>query len=156
MEMIYTVAGWRSAFVLVNVSRALAAPLTLESHKDRVWAITEQVAERPVDRVDHHGVGGAVLREPADLGRVLLDADLHSGKAVTHRDQQDLLRDAIGVGQRGLLGSSLLQLGTVGYPPLQPAHGGHRLSHGYGQDLDEIRRLDLLGVTAAHGRRRVT
>ncbi len=35
MEMIYTVAGWRVPFVLVNVSRALAAPVTLEpDHND--------------------------------------------------------------------------------------------------------------------------
>ena len=30
MEMLYTVAGWRAPFVLVNVSRGLAAPITLE------------------------------------------------------------------------------------------------------------------------------
>ncbi len=29
MEMLYTVAGWRAPFVLVNVSRALASPITL-------------------------------------------------------------------------------------------------------------------------------
>jgi pyruvate ferredoxin oxidoreductase alpha subunit len=35
MEMIYTVAGWRVPLVLVNVSRALAAPITLEpDHND--------------------------------------------------------------------------------------------------------------------------
>jgi pyruvate ferredoxin oxidoreductase alpha subunit len=35
MEMLYTVAGWRAPFVLVNVSRGLAAPLTLEpDHQD--------------------------------------------------------------------------------------------------------------------------
>jgi pyruvate ferredoxin oxidoreductase alpha subunit len=35
MEMIYTVAGWRVPFVLVNVSRALASPVTLEpDHTD--------------------------------------------------------------------------------------------------------------------------
>jgi pyruvate ferredoxin oxidoreductase alpha subunit len=33
--MLYTVAGWRAPFVLVNVSRGLAAPLTLEpDHND--------------------------------------------------------------------------------------------------------------------------
>jgi pyruvate ferredoxin oxidoreductase alpha subunit len=31
MEMLYAVAGWRAPFVLVNVSRALASPITLES-----------------------------------------------------------------------------------------------------------------------------
>jgi pyruvate ferredoxin oxidoreductase alpha subunit len=35
MEMIYTVAGWRVPFVLVNVSRGLASPITLEpDHSD--------------------------------------------------------------------------------------------------------------------------
>jgi pyruvate ferredoxin oxidoreductase alpha subunit len=38
MEMIYGVAGWRAPFVLVNVSRALAAPITLESAHDDVLA----------------------------------------------------------------------------------------------------------------------
>ncbi len=35
MEMLYTVAGWRAPFVLINVSRGLSAPLTLEpDHND--------------------------------------------------------------------------------------------------------------------------
>ncbi len=35
MEMIYTVAGWRAPFVLVNVSRGLSTPITLEpDHND--------------------------------------------------------------------------------------------------------------------------
>ena len=35
MEMLYTVAGWRAPFVLVNVSRALSSPVTLEpDHND--------------------------------------------------------------------------------------------------------------------------
>jgi pyruvate ferredoxin oxidoreductase alpha subunit len=39
MEMLYTVAGWRAPFVMVNVSRGLAAPITLESdHGDALAA----------------------------------------------------------------------------------------------------------------------
>jgi pyruvate ferredoxin oxidoreductase alpha subunit len=39
MEMIYAVAGWRAPFVLVNVSRALASPITLEpDHTDILGA----------------------------------------------------------------------------------------------------------------------
>jgi len=38
MEMLYTVAGWRVPFVLVNVSRGLAAPLTLEPDHNDVLA----------------------------------------------------------------------------------------------------------------------
>ncbi|MDP6588915.1 MAG: pyruvate synthase [Alphaproteobacteria bacterium] len=35
MEMLYTVAGWRAPFVMANVSRALASPVTLEpDHND--------------------------------------------------------------------------------------------------------------------------
>jgi pyruvate ferredoxin oxidoreductase alpha subunit len=38
MEMIFAVAGWRAPFVLVNVSRGLAAPVTLESDHNDVLA----------------------------------------------------------------------------------------------------------------------
>jgi pyruvate ferredoxin oxidoreductase alpha subunit len=38
MEMLYTVAGWRAPFVLVNVSRGLASPITLETDHDDVLA----------------------------------------------------------------------------------------------------------------------
>jgi pyruvate ferredoxin oxidoreductase alpha subunit len=38
MEMLYTVSGWRAPFVLVNVSRGVASPLTLESDHNDVMA----------------------------------------------------------------------------------------------------------------------
>ena len=38
MEMLYTVAGWRAPFVLVNVSRGLATPITLEPDHNDVLA----------------------------------------------------------------------------------------------------------------------
>lgn len=38
MEMVYTVPGWRAPFVLVNVSRALASPITLEPDHNDVFA----------------------------------------------------------------------------------------------------------------------
>jgi len=38
MEMLYTVAGWRSPFVLVNVSRGLASPITLEPDHNDIFA----------------------------------------------------------------------------------------------------------------------
>lgn len=38
MEMLYTVSGWRAPFVLVNVSRGLASPITLESDHNDVLA----------------------------------------------------------------------------------------------------------------------
>ena len=38
MEMLFAVAGWRAPFVLVNVSRGLAAPITLEPDHNDVFA----------------------------------------------------------------------------------------------------------------------
>jgi pyruvate ferredoxin oxidoreductase alpha subunit len=38
MEMLYNVSGWRAPLVLVNVSRALAAPITLEPDHNDVLA----------------------------------------------------------------------------------------------------------------------
>ena len=38
MEMLYTVSGWRAPFVLTNVSRGLASPITLESDHNDVMA----------------------------------------------------------------------------------------------------------------------
>ncbi len=38
MEMLYTVAGWRAPFVLVNVSRGVSAPITLEPDHNDVLA----------------------------------------------------------------------------------------------------------------------
>jgi pyruvate ferredoxin oxidoreductase alpha subunit len=38
MEMIFTVAGWRAPFVLINVSRGLSAPITLEPDHNDVMA----------------------------------------------------------------------------------------------------------------------
>jgi len=38
MEMVYTVAGWRAPFVMVNVSRGVSAPITLGSDHTDVMA----------------------------------------------------------------------------------------------------------------------
>ncbi|HJW82136.1 MAG TPA: hypothetical protein VJ396_07815 [Acidiferrobacterales bacterium] len=38
MEMVYSVAGWRAPFVMVNVSRGVASPLTLESDHNDILA----------------------------------------------------------------------------------------------------------------------
>ena len=38
MEMLYTVSGWRAPFVLVNVSRGLASPITLEADHNDIMA----------------------------------------------------------------------------------------------------------------------
>ena len=78
MEMIYTVAGWRSPFVLVNVSRGLASPITLESdHNATCQEIVDSVllayrlAEHPDVRlpaiVNLDGFYLSFTREPVDL-----------------------------------------------------------------------------------------
>jgi pyruvate ferredoxin oxidoreductase alpha subunit len=38
MEMLYTVSGWRAPFVLTNVSRGLASPITLEPDHNDIMA----------------------------------------------------------------------------------------------------------------------
>ncbi len=38
MEMLYNVAGWRAPFVMINVSRGLSAPITLESDHNDIMA----------------------------------------------------------------------------------------------------------------------
>jgi pyruvate ferredoxin oxidoreductase alpha subunit len=38
MEMLFTVSGWRAPFVLVNVSRGLSAPITLEPDHNDIMA----------------------------------------------------------------------------------------------------------------------
>ncbi|WP_281254044.1 hypothetical protein [Solemya velesiana gill symbiont] len=43
MEMLYTVSGWRAPFVLVNVSRGLSAPITLEPDHNDVLAARDSV-----------------------------------------------------------------------------------------------------------------
>ncbi len=40
-EMLYTVAGWRAPFVLVNVSRGLSAPITLEPDHNDIMAVRD-------------------------------------------------------------------------------------------------------------------
>ncbi len=41
IEMIYTVAGWRAPFVLINVSRGVATPITLEPDHNDVLAVRD-------------------------------------------------------------------------------------------------------------------
>ncbi len=41
MEMLYNIAGWRAPLVLVNVSRGLAAPLTLESDHSDILSVRD-------------------------------------------------------------------------------------------------------------------
>ena len=41
MEMLYNAAGWRAPFVMTNVSRGLAAPITLESDHNDIMAVRD-------------------------------------------------------------------------------------------------------------------
>lgn len=41
LEMVYTTAGWRVPFVMINVSRGLAAPITLEPDHNDILAIRD-------------------------------------------------------------------------------------------------------------------
>lgn len=96
MEMIYTVAGWRTPFVMVNVSRGLASPVTLESDHNDIMAardsgflqihcatcqeiadsvlIAYRLAEHPDVRVpaivNLDGFYLSFTREPVDLAEV--------------------------------------------------------------------------------------
>ena len=93
MEMLYTIAGWRVPLVVINVSRGLSAPITLEpDHNDILAArdsgclqfhcatcqevvdavlIAYRVAERPEVRlpviVNLDGFSLSFTREPVDL-----------------------------------------------------------------------------------------
>jgi pyruvate ferredoxin oxidoreductase alpha subunit len=95
MEMIYTVAGWRTPFVMVNVSRGLASPITLESDHNDIMAARDsgflqihcatcqeiadgillayRLAEHPQVRipaiVNFDGFYLSFTREPVDLAR---------------------------------------------------------------------------------------
>ncbi len=51
MEMLYTVAGWRAPFVLVNVSRALSSPITLEPDHNDVLAARSRICLSGVARL---------------------------------------------------------------------------------------------------------
>lgn len=41
VEMLYTVAGWRAPFVLVNVSRGISSPITLEPDHNDIFAVRD-------------------------------------------------------------------------------------------------------------------
>ncbi|MCP4994214.1 MAG: pyruvate synthase [Gammaproteobacteria bacterium] len=41
MEMVYTVAGWRAPMVLLNVSRGLSAPITLEPDHNDIFSVRD-------------------------------------------------------------------------------------------------------------------
>jgi pyruvate ferredoxin oxidoreductase alpha subunit len=79
-EMLYTVAGWRVPLVLVNVSRALAAPITLEpDHNDvlaaRDTGFLQLHAESCQEVLDSVLMGYRLAEHPDVLLPVLVNLD---------------------------------------------------------------------------------
>lgn len=79
-ELLYTVAGWRVPFVLVNVSRGLASPITLESDHNDVLAARDsgclQVhAETCQEVLDSVLMGYRIAEDPRVLLPVIVNLD---------------------------------------------------------------------------------
>jgi pyruvate ferredoxin oxidoreductase alpha subunit len=80
LEMIYTVTGWRVPFVMVNVSRALATPITLEpDHNDvlstRDCGMVQLHAETCQEILDLILLGYRVTEDPRVCVPVLVNMD---------------------------------------------------------------------------------
>lgn len=80
MEALYTVAGWRVPLVLVNVSRALAAPITLEAdHNDVLGArdagFLQIHAETCQEVVDTILMGYRIAEDPVMQLPVIVNMD---------------------------------------------------------------------------------
>jgi pyruvate ferredoxin oxidoreductase alpha subunit len=80
LESIYTVAGWRVPFVVVNVSRALATPITLEAdHNDvmstRDCGLIQLYAETCQEVLDFVLMGYKISENPSVSIPVLVNMD---------------------------------------------------------------------------------
>jgi pyruvate ferredoxin oxidoreductase alpha subunit len=80
LESIYTVAGWRVPFVVVNVSRALATPITLEpDHNDvmstRDCGLIQLHAETCQEILDFILIGYKISEHPSVSVPVLVNMD---------------------------------------------------------------------------------
>ncbi len=80
MESLYTIIGWRSPMVLVNVSRALAAPITLEpDHNDvmstRDAGLIQLHAETCQEVLDFILLGYRITEHPEVCLPVLVNMD---------------------------------------------------------------------------------
>lgn len=80
MEALYTVAGWRVPFVMVNVSRALASPITLEPDHNDILAARDsgcvQIhAETCQEVLDSILMAYRVAEDPRVLVPVLVNMD---------------------------------------------------------------------------------
>ena len=79
-ELLYTVAGWRVPFVLVNVSRGLASPITLEADHNDVLAARDsgclQIhAETCQEVLDSILIAYRVAEDPRVLLPVIVNLD---------------------------------------------------------------------------------
>jgi hypothetical protein len=79
-ELLYTVAGWRVPFVLVNVSRGLASPITLEADHDDVLAARDSGclqlhAETCQEVLDSILIGYRLAEDPRVLLPVIVNLD---------------------------------------------------------------------------------
>jgi pyruvate ferredoxin oxidoreductase alpha subunit len=80
MELLYTAAGWRVPFVLVNVSRGLAAPITLETDHDDILAARDsgclQIhAETCQEVLDSVLIAYRIAEDPRVLLPVIVNLD---------------------------------------------------------------------------------
>jgi pyruvate ferredoxin oxidoreductase alpha subunit len=115
-EVLYTVAGWRVPFVLVNVSRALASPITLEPDHNDVLAARDsgfvQIhAETCQEVVDSVLMAYRIAEDPRVCLPVIVNLDGFS---------LSFTREPVTVPDPKLAGTFL--------PPFRPAHLGFKAS----------------------------
>jgi pyruvate ferredoxin oxidoreductase alpha subunit len=115
-EVLYTVAGWRVPFVLVNVSRALASPITLEPDHNDVLAARDsgfvQIhTETCQEVVDSILMAYRIAEDPRVCLPVMVNLD---GFVLSFTREPVILPDANKV--------------QAFLPPFRPAHLGFKAS----------------------------
>jgi len=122
-EMLYTVAGWRVPLVLVNVSRALAAPITLEPDHNDVLAARDS----------------GFLQLHAESCQEVLDSILMAYRLAEHADV--LLPVLVNLDgfylsfTREPVELPALEAVREFLPPYEPAHGRLSASHAMAQGV---------------------
>ena len=122
-EMLYTVAGWRVPLVLVNVSRALAAPITLEPDHNDVLAARDS----------------GFLQLHAESCQEVLDSILMAYRLTEHADV--LLPVLVNLDgfylsfTREPVELPALEAVREFLPPYEPAHGRLSASHAMAQGV---------------------
>lgn len=115
-EVLYTVAGWRVPFVLVNVSRALASPITLEPDHNDVLAARDsgflQIhAETCQEVMDSILMGYRIAEDPRVCLPVMVNLD---GFVLSFTREPVILPDP--------------QMVRKFLPPFRPTHLGFKAS----------------------------